>query len=406
MRIADHLQGRLGAIAFLRRTGVRRERDLQLLRENAARLTWEDRAWLAELLEQFGDHANAKVLLDQLWGGLSEIGNRVEVPDSVLASVGFPSNVRPVARLLIATLAIAPDHPRLGTLVERLTTRTRAERDEWWNTQDHVAATVALSRFALLRGGRGGPLSVRLGRDAAAGGRAAITLPSEAARDTSVSLDGLTESVGDSLEVTVRLNVAGGAQFYAVTVAEMTKERPTAPAVKGLIVERWYERFDDGRTVTELREGDLVRVRLRVTAPASREFVAVEDVLPAGLESVDLSLNSSGTLGPFSSDASDASARRRDAEAGATPSGELYGSWLGGWWSPWGPAETHDERTVFFARKLWRGSFTLSYVARATTAGRFVRPQAHAEEMYNPAVNGRSEGGWFVVRAVDGERKP
>ena len=38
-----------------------------------------------------------------------------------------------------------------------------------------------------------------------------------------------------------------------------------------------------------------------------------------------------------------------------------------------------------------------SYVARATTAGVFVRPPAQAEEMYNPAVHGRSDGGVFTV---------
>jgi uncharacterized protein YfaS (alpha-2-macroglobulin family) len=37
------------------------------------------------------------------------------------------------------------------------------------------------------------------------------------------------------------------------------------------------------------------------------------------------------------------------------------------------------------------------YVAGATTPGVFVRPPAHAEEMYNPAVYGRSDGGVFTV---------
>ena len=37
--------------------------------------------------------------------------------------------------------------------------------------------------------------------------------------------------------------------------------------------------------------------------------------------------------------------------------------------------------------------------ARATTPGVFVRPPAHAEEMYNPAVFGESDGGMFTVTA-------
>jgi len=55
----------------------------------------------------------------------------------------------------------------------------------------------------------------------------------------------------------------------------------------------------------------------------------------------------------------------------------------------------------YFARMLWTGTYTASYLARATTAGNFVTPPAYAEEMYNPAVQGRSSGGRFLV-----DRKP
>jgi uncharacterized protein YfaS (alpha-2-macroglobulin family) len=44
-----------------------------------------------------------------------------------------------------------------------------------------------------------------------------------------------------------------------------------------------------------------------------------------------------------------------------------------------------------------QGTYTPTYVARATTAGTFIRPSAHAEEMYNPSLGGRSEGGIFRV---------
>ena len=78
----------------------------------------------------------------------------------------------------------------------------------------------------------------------------------------------------------------------------------------------------------------------------------------------------------------------------------LYGRWDDGWWSPWEHKAIHDDRVVYFARMLWPGSYTASYVARATTAGVFVRPPAHAEEMYNPALQGRTDGGRFVVRST------
>jgi alpha-2-macroglobulin len=134
---------------------------------------------------------------------------------------------------------------------------------------------------------------------------------------------------------------------------------------------------------------------LRVTVPSDREFVAIEDPLPGGLEAVDLSLRTSGTVDPFATARSEAIRDARDREAGGV---QIFGDWSFGWWSPWQHIESRDDRVLYFARMLWKGSYTASYVARATTSGRFVRPQAHAEEMYNPALSGRSEGGWFVVR--------
>jgi uncharacterized protein YfaS (alpha-2-macroglobulin family) len=74
-----------------------------------------------------------------------------------------------------------------------------------------------------------------------------------------------------------------------------------------------------------------------------------------------------------------------------------YGCWDSGWWSPFEHKEMADARVLYSATVLWRGSYTMTYIARATTPGVFVRPPAHAEEMYNPAVYGRSDGGVFTV---------
>lgn len=89
--------------------------------------------------------------------------------------------------------------------------------------------------------------------------------------------------------------------------------------------------------------------------------------------------------------------RRRTGEAEGD--GTRAPLWPGWTWNPWEQVERYDDRVVFHARTLSAGSHLFSYVARATTPGRFVRPQAHAVEMYNPALGGRSDGGWFVVRA-------
>jgi uncharacterized protein YfaS (alpha-2-macroglobulin family) len=184
--------------------------------------------------------------------------------------------------------------------------------------------------------------------------------------------------------------------YYAATLFETPRARPVRADDEGLGVERWYESYTTGKPLMSVRAGELVRVRLRVIAPSEREFVAVTDPLPAGLEAVDLSLRTSSTLAPFPG-----APRRTDRNDDAPPEGRwMYGRWDGGWWTPWDHKEIRDDRVHWFARRLWKGTFEISYVARATTAGTFVRPPAYAEEMYNPAVRGRSDGGWFTVMAT------
>ncbi len=212
-------------------------------------------------------------------------------------------------------------------------------------------------------------------------------------RDTSVALTGLITTRGDSGSLRVVLENSSGATpgYYALTVTEVPRQVPVRPDYRGIVVERWYESYETGKPVVEVRQGDLVRVRLRVTVPEDRAFVVVDDGLPAGLEAVDLSLLTAGGLpGPG------------DADSAASPTSGYgwweYGGWDGGWWSPFEHRELHDDRVVYAARVLWRGAWSATYVARATTPGVFVRPPAYAEEMYNPSVYGRSDGGVFTVK--------
>ena len=121
--------------------------------------------------------------------------------------------------------------------------------------------------------------------------------------------------------------------------------------------------------------------------------MVVDDPLPAGLEAIDLSLRTTGGQGGPGLEAPEG-----DAAEGDNESRWMFGSWDSGWWSPFDHRELRDDRVIYAARALWQGSYTATYLARATTPGRFLKPQAHAEEMYNPAVYGRSDGGIFEVK--------
>ena len=392
--VAHHLSQRLAAADYLARATNAYAHVDEIFTERS-RLTFEDRARLAHLLSRRSGRASqAREMLTQLWNQVSIAGNRVDFPESTMVTTGFPSRIRPAARLLLATQSIDPRHPGIGPLAQRIIQRERAEQGLWWNTQDYAFAAGAVASF--ITGEASARASFILSGD---DGR--VLMEGQAgsdARELEVDLSELTLAAGDSVVLPIQVRAQEGPVYVTLTVSELRRERPVSPDTKGLVVERWYERVTDGTTVTEVSEGDLVRVRLRVTAPGDREFVAVNDPLPAGLEAVDTKLRTTSVHAFLGEDAI-RSERQQDVLAGG--SARTWEPW--GWytwsWNPWDDVETYDDRVIFVARTLGGGSHTYSYIARATTPGRFVRPQALAEEMYNPALSGRSDGGWFVVKA-------
>ncbi len=392
--VARHLSQRLAAADYLARAANTYAHADTLFRERS-RLTFEDRARLAHLLSRrSGTSSQAREMLTQLWNEVSIAGNRVDFPESTMVTTGFPSRIRPAARLLLATQSIDPRHQGIGPLAQRIIQRERAEQGRWWNTQDYAFAAEAVAAF--MKGEASARASFALRGD---DGR--VLMQGQAgseARELEVNLSELTLAAGDSVVLPIQVRAEEGPVYVTLTVSEMRRERPVAPDTKGLVVERWYERVTDGTTVTEVAEGDLVRVRLRVTAPGDREFVAVNDPLPAGLEAVDTKLRTTSVNAFLGGDAI-RSERQRDVIAGGSARTWEQWGWFAWSWNPWNDIETYDDRVIFVARTLGAGSHTYSYVARATTPGRFVRPQALAEEMYNPALSGRSDGGWFVVKA-------
>ena len=359
-------------------------------------MAWEDRVRLAEILSR-RNAAAARRLLEPIWAGVRLEGRRAVVPDSAVREFYFWSSRRPVARLLSATLAVDPAHPLIGPLVETLI--QRGSGANWWNTQDYGAAVEALADFSARQ-----QRAASRGFTVAAAGRVLFrtTGQGDVPREQTRDLTGLISASGDTARLTLTIAAPSGADasplYYHVTVHEVPRNRPVTPDQKGIAVERWYEDYRTGRPITSIEEGNLVRVRLRITLRAERSFLALTDPLPAGLEAVDLSLRTAGELpGPAAGPPSEGEQREEGEEECGYRWGWYYGSWDAGWWSPFDHREMRDDRVAWVATYLWPGTYTATYVARATTPGVFIRPPAHAEEMYNPSVQGRSDGGTFTV---------
>ncbi|MBX6364733.1 MAG: Ig-like domain-containing protein [Gemmatimonadetes bacterium] len=383
------LADRVLAADFLSRLGRADVPAENELLAHAAQLAWEDRLALAEMLARRRQTAAARALVTSTLADVRVEGRKAVLPARAARSFYFPSQARPAARAVTALLAADPTNRLLGPLVETLVDQGRVQALAPWNTQDYGMAVLALAQLARA-GAVGGERPVRVRQ----GGRTVLEAkPAGGVGQAGVALDGLLgPASGERRPLRLRLETTPGELpvFYYLTVREVPRAAATTPRDEGIAVERWYERLSDGKPTVEIAEGELVRVRLRVTVPAERHFVVLDDALPAGLEPVDLSLR---TVSPFLID--DAAADQ-ELVSGSW----YYGSWDAGVWSPFDHKEIRDERVVYSATVLWPGTYTATYLARGTTAGRFVTPPAHAEEMYNPGVHGRNGGSTFTVRAV------
>ena len=198
------LSDRVMAVDYLSRAGVHPKAAENELLRVAAQLAWEDRVRLALVLARDGERETARRLLIPAWEATKIKGRTATLPPASRRSFYFSSEIRPVAFLLSATLAVQPDHPLVGPLVETLVAQGRSS---WvWNTQDYGTAVNALLDFQ-----RRQRVASARGVRVSAGGKVVFdTRAIEASLDRSVSLRGIVETGKAKGRPPLRLNAYSG----------------------------------------------------------------------------------------------------------------------------------------------------------------------------------------------------
>jgi hypothetical protein len=208
-------------------------------------------------------------------------------------------------------------------------------------------------------------------------------LKDTATKDTVDAPARLSIDIEDMIQDDINALVIGrgegpGNLYYSSYLKVTLSVEQIQPLDQGIIVSRSYYRLDDFETpVTEVGQGELVRVRVTIVAPHTLHYVVINDFLPAGLEIIDRSLETSLEI--------PTSYSRQDF---------LDRGW--GWWY-FDHIDYHDEKVVVSADYLPSGTYVFTYLARASTPGEYKVIPVVAEQFYFPDVSGRSAGSTFVV---------
>ena len=173
----------------------------------------------------------------------------------------------------------------------------------------------------------------------------------------------------------VKITNTGDAPVQAVVSVSGSPVTPEPAASNGFKIERNYFTLDGKPAdISKAKQNDRFAVVLKITE-AKPEFghIMVSDYLPAGLEIDNPKLVSSGDSGTL--------------------------DWIEDGEEPENTEFRDDRFTAAIDRAADdKAVFTVAYVVRAVSPGKYVLPQAYVEDMYNPSRYGRSGTGNVEVR--------
>jgi uncharacterized protein YfaS (alpha-2-macroglobulin family) len=283
--------------------------------------------------------------------------------------------------------ALINDNPQ-SDLIPKVVTGLLAHqtRGRWNSTQENIFVLLAMKRYFDTYEAQTPDFVARIWLGDTYAGEYQFQGYSTDRQQTNVPMTYLVDAAPGSLQNLIISKDGTGRLYYRLGLRYAPTDLNLPPVDMGFVVERTYEAVDNPEDVTRdadgvwhIKAGARVRVKLTMVADSRRYHVALVDPLPAGLEIINPDLAVSQNAPPADN---------------AQPVPSYYWWWRWTWYEH---ENLRDARAEAFTSLLWDGVYEYSYIARATTPGKFVAPPAKAEEMYSPEVFGRSASDWVIV---------
>jgi len=174
-------------------------------------------------------------------------------------------------------------------------------------------------------------------------------------------------------------NKLPNALYYDMALKYYLPADQIPPRDEGFSITREFYGVDDKENknpLTGAKVGDVLRVHLQITVPKARNFMIIEDYIPAGFEIVNLEL------------ATEQKSLLLQEKEIKENNRELYPDFT----------ELHDDRAFVFKERVEPGVYEFDYYVRVLTKGKFSHLPAVVSEMYFPENFGRTAGSYFEIK--------
>lgn len=347
----------------------------------------------------------------------------------------YETPIKDTALFIKALAKSERDNPMLDEVL-RWVLRSRAKDGAWGSTNNTVTVIDALTDFLVWKKENESQFNLALAVDGNALGEFSFDAGSilktfgKFVPTQDIGLGKLRSLVFTK----TNKNAAPNNYYYDAMLKYYLPVEKISSRDEGFSITRELYRIDDekrSRPVSEAKQGDVLRARLVITTPTARNFVSVEDYIPAGMEIVNLRLatedqslreqdpgyggfyqpyydyeDGAGVVGGLN--LASAGSFLRQFFGGVSPiipatDGELEDDFYGNQvkiTNSFRPDanELHDDRAFLFKESLPPGVYEYEYFVRALVPGAFHHLPAVVGEMYFPENFGRTRGDIFTVK--------
>ncbi|MFA6458507.1 MAG: Ig-like domain-containing protein [Patescibacteria group bacterium] len=363
---------------------------LNNLYEQRKNLPLFSQAQLTMALQKYGSEESLKKARALLDGILANVKTEARGASFVEATEDLyrplmNTDTRTTATVLQALVRLDSEN----ALIPRIVRYLLAVREDghWDTTQSTTVSILTLVEFLK----NTGELSANMTSGVSVNGKQILTNQFNQKNiltrgEVEIALNNLKQGKDNEIKIG---KTGTGRLYYDVLFSYFYTADDLPPAEEGFGIVRELLPLKSGEfdsALTEAQLGETYKVKLTITVPADRHFVAIESPLPAGMESIDTNLlTSQQTLleGAINADSC------QDYWS--------YECWQNNLWH-FNHRELRDDQVFLFADDLPAGVYEYEYLVRATTPGKFRLRPARAYEMYFPETFGQTDGTWFEVK--------